>query len=229
MITWMLRTHERRELEGFPRWPRWRTVAYARRWLQRLILFPILVLGYSLEVRGRENLRGISGPVLVVSNHCLHLDMALIVRALPKEFRYRLSIAAAARDIFGNPIRGYGSALFGNAFPFAKEGGGVRDSLQYVGHMLDSGYHVLVFPEGQLTQGGPMQPFKAGAALLARETESTVLPIRVDLLRPGIYEGDYWPPRRARVRLTIGEPVEVPAKERLDRATQLLEAAVRDA
>ena len=42
---------------------------------------------------GREHLRGLRGPVLVVSNHVTYLDIAWILPALPARLRNRLATA----------------------------------------------------------------------------------------------------------------------------------------
>jgi long-chain acyl-CoA synthetase len=213
---------------GLPSWPRKRPVRWARRALFTVFVLTITRAAYGIDVQGKERLKLFQEPGLIISNHCLHLDMALLLRALPVGFRNRVAIAAAASDIFGNPVRGFGSALLGNAFPFAKEGGGIRDSLENVGKVLDQGFSVLMFPEGSMTELGPMQPFKGGVGLLARETARPVLPMRIDVLRPGMVEG-HWRPPRGRIRITIGVPLLIDAKLGYADATGLLEQAVRDA
>lgn len=210
-------------------WPRWRVIRWVRRALMSGILFPMLWLGYGLEVRGRERLREVAEPCLIVSNHNMHLDQSMLLKAMPSGFRQRVAIAAAASDIYGNRFRGFWASLLGNAFPFSKHGSGVRESLEYVAKMLDDGWNVMIFPEGRLTVIGPMRPFKSGVGLLARETGVQVLPMRIDVLRPGFYEGKWLPHPRARVRVTFGEPVRVPADAGHDDGTRLLEEAVRNA
>ncbi|MGK2964507.1 MAG: lysophospholipid acyltransferase family protein [Tepidiformaceae bacterium] len=225
---WQQRPKRQREWR-FPTWPRWRPIRWLRRTLQSGWLFPMLRLGYRLEITGRERVRGVKEPCLIVSNHNMHLDQSMLLRSLPDGFRQRVAIAAAASDIYGNRFRGFWASLLGNAFPFSKQGGGIRESLEYVAKMLDDGWNVLFFPEGKLTVIGPMRPFKAGIGLLARETGVPVLPMRIDVLRPGFYEGKWLPTPRAYVRVTIGEPVRVPPGMGLKEATRFLEAAVRDA
>ena len=219
-----LRRQQRRE---FPEWPRWRAIRLLRRFLFALIVLPVARVGYSMEVRGRENLAKVTEPCFIISNHNMHLDQSLILRAMPRRFRGQVAIAAAASDIFGNRFRGFGSALLGNAFPFAKEGAGIRESLDHVQQMLSEGWHVLIFPEGKLTVVGPMQPFRGGIGLLARETGVPVLPMRIDVLRPGGYEGKWWPHPRAKVIVSIGEPLRIAPKIHYGAATALLEEAVR--
>lgn len=216
-------------MRRFPTWPRRRPVRWVRRGLMSLVVFPLLRLGYSVEVRGRERFRTVAEPCLIISNHNMHLDQAMLLRSMPHGFRQRVAIAAAASDIFGNRLRGFGASLLGNAFPFAKEGSGVRESLEYVAKMLDEGWNVLIFPEGRLTVVGPMQPFKSGTGLLAVETGVPVLPMRIDVLRPGFYEGKWLPHPRARVRVSVGEPIRFAQGTNYAEATARLEEAVRNA
>ncbi len=223
------RANRKPKTHHFPVWPRKKPVLWLRRALMTGFVFPLLRLGYTVEVRGRERFATVQQPCLVISNHNMHLDQALLLRSMPVAFRGRAAIAAAASDIFGNRLRGFFASLLGNAFPFAKEGSGVRESLEYVAKMLDEGWNVLIFPEGKLTVIGPMQPFKSGTGLLAVETGAAVLPMRIDVLRPGFYEGKWLPHPRARVRVNIGEPVRFPPGMSYTEATSLLEKAVREA
>lgn len=210
-------------------WPRWRPVRWLRHLLMTGLVFPLLRIGYTVEMRGRERFHGLDEPCLVISNHNMHLDQSMLLRTMPQSFRQRVAIAAAASDIFGNRARGFVASLLGNAFPFAKEGSGVRESLEYVATMLDGGWNVMIFPEGKLTVCGPMQPFKSGIGLLAVETGVAVLPMRIDILRPGFYEGKWLPHPRARVRVSIGESVRFAPGTDYAEAARRLESAVRGA
>ncbi|WP_322797248.1 AMP-binding protein [Tepidiforma sp.] len=226
----MVASGERKaRIRKFPTWPRWKAVQWVRHALVSFFIFPLLRLGYSVEVRGKEHFAAVREPCLVISNHNMHLDQAMLLRSMPPWFRRKVAIAAAASDIFGNRLRGFFASLLGNAFPFAKEGSGVRESLEYVAKMLDEGWNVLIFPEGRLTVIGPMQPFKSGIGLLAVETGAPVLPMRIDVLRPGFYEGKWLPHPRARVRVSIGEPVRLEPGMSYQEATAILEEAVRQA
>lgn len=212
-----------------PRWPRLYPVRWIRRLLLTGIVFPILRFGYNLRVFGRGNVDLIDRPCLVICNHNMHQDQGMVLRSLPWRFRDRLAIAAAATDLYRNPVRGFLVSLLGNGFPFNKEGSGVRESLETVAQMLDEGWHVLIFPEGKLTVLGPMQRFKAGTGYLAVETGAPVLPIRIDVTRPGIREGRWFPTPRAKVEVHIGPPLSFDIETSYAEATLALENAVREA
>lgn len=222
---------ERRRLGelNIPFWPRWRSVQWFRHFALTLVVLPALRIPYRLEVRGAQNFRLVQEPCVVVSNHNMHMDNGMIFRAMPNGFRRRTAVVAAASDIFGNPIRGFFAGLLGNGFPFANEGAGVREGLENIIGMLDQKWNILIFPEGELTVAGPMKRFKAGPARIAMDTGVQVLPIRIDVLRRGFYEGKWFPHPRASVRVNVGVPFHIPEGTRSLDATEMLEAAVRDA
>jgi long-chain acyl-CoA synthetase len=197
---------------------------------QVLFMTPFFWLSYRVRVTGREHLAGLKGPVLFTPNHHLHNDVGIILTRFPLAWRWRLSTAAAADDIFGNPIRGFGAALIGNAFPLAREGA-IRRSLELLGARLDRGFSVLIFPEGKLTVGGPMKPFKSGTGLLAVEGATPVVPMRLKVHRfsrldAGTASPGQRRPWRGEVELIFGEPIHFPWGTQHDDATRRLEEAV---
>ena len=200
--------------------------------IQILILVPVFFSLYRVRVTGLERIRGLAGPALFTPNHCLHNDVGIILTRIPLAWRWHLSVAAAADDIFGNPIRGFGSALIGNAFPLAREGA-VRRSLELLGARLDRGFSILIFPEGKLTVGGPTQPFKSGTGLVAVLGATPVVPMklkvtrmsRLDARREPAFAGERLP-WRGEVELVFGEPIRFAWDTDHLVATQQLEAAV---
>ncbi|MBI5947497.1 MAG: 1-acyl-sn-glycerol-3-phosphate acyltransferase [Chloroflexi bacterium] len=210
-------------------WPRWRAVRWLRAALIRGVGVPILRVLYHVEVRGREHFREVTGPCLVVSNHNMHLDWAMLLSAMPGRFRRRVMVGAASRDIYGNRVRGFGASLVGNAFPLAKEGSGIRESLEFVTAMLAEGWNVMIYPEGKLTTGGEMQPFLPGIGWLAVRAGVEILPMRVDLLRPGFRDGRWIPFPRGRVRVHVGAPVRVERGTSYAEVAAAMERAVREA
>src|SRR5438552_18751093 len=150
----------------------------------------------------------------------------------PLAWRWHLSVAAAADNIFGNPIRGFGSALIGNAFPLAREGA-IRRSLELLGARLDRKSSVLIYPEGQLTIGGPTQPFKSGTGLIAVEGGTPVVPMKLKIGNVSVLDriDRKWEPFRSngwrgKVEVVFGDPLYFPAGTPAVDATAKLQAAV---
>ncbi|GIW06595.1 MAG: hypothetical protein KatS3mg060_1400 [Dehalococcoidia bacterium] len=190
----------------------------------RCLVFPLVRLLYQVHVAGRPHLDGIKEPLIIAANHCLHLDNPLILMALPPSVRRTTAIAAAEDSIFAN-WRGRWAALLGNAFPISR-GRAPRRSLARIEAVLAEGYSVLIYPEGKLTVGGPMQPFKLGVGFLATETGAPVVPVFLDVRRFGPAEGKLWPPRGS-VRIAIGQPIAFGRDESPSAATSRIESAIR--
>jgi long-chain acyl-CoA synthetase len=199
------------------RWP----VTWLRFLAHYLLLRPAIVLLGWPRIVGREHLRGVRGPLLVVANHVSDVDAGFILTALPARFRHRLTVAAGGEALEelrtpspGRPffLRIYdrvqwilGVSLL-NLFPLPREGG-FRKSFAHAGEAVDHGYSVLVFPEGRHTKDGKMLPFRAGIGLLAENLGIPVLPMRIDGLFEFKHAGKkFAPPWKIRVR--IGAPVK---------------------
>ena len=77
------------------RWP----VTWLRFLAHYLLMRPaILLLGWP-RIEGRENLRGVKGPLLVISNHVGDVDPGFILTALPARFRHRLATATGGEAL----------------------------------------------------------------------------------------------------------------------------------
>ncbi len=211
-------------LTSFPNWGMDWWCRMARGFLQRLLIFPVLRLSYGLKVTGHENLRGISGPVLFASNHSLGLDNPLIIKAVPLAWRRRLAIAGAAK-LWRNPIYWVINPLLGNGFPIAQEGA-VRPSLENMGKILDNGWSVLIYPEGELTVGGPIKSFMNGTGLVAVEGRLTVVPMKLHIHRFGA-PARFPVLKRGSVEVRFGEPINFLPATDYQEATSVVEDAVR--
>jgi long-chain acyl-CoA synthetase len=211
---------------GAWRWPLSPFVRILGLGIQVLLIYPFVHLFYRVRVTGLEQLREEDGPYLLTPNHCLHLDNGIILTRLPLSLRWKLSVAAAADTIYDNPIQGALASIIANAFPLQREGG-VRKSLELLGSRMDKGYNILIYPEGKLTVGGPLQPFKAGAGLIAVEGGSPIVPVKIKIHRMSIIDSRRFPSAiRGDVELVLGAPIWFDSTMDHNAATTKLEAAV---
>ena len=224
-LTAMVREGAQAQPMRFPKWGRAWWCRLLRAGLQYALVFTTLHLFYTIRVYGKDNLAGLRGPVLFASNHNVKLDSAVTLMALPSGWRWRLSPAAAADDIFGPRIKGMANVLLGNAFPFAREGS-IRASLEHLGRLLDMDWSILIYPEGGRYPEG-MQPFKSGTGLIAVESQTPVVPIRVKLHKAAIFDrGPLL--SRGKIDVHFGEPIVFPRSADYLEATARLESAVKE-
>ncbi|MGH2608327.1 MAG: lysophospholipid acyltransferase family protein [Tepidiformaceae bacterium] len=211
------------------RWPRTRPVRWLRRAIMALVVVPLFRIAYGIEVRGRANVLAPGPPCLMVSNHNMGLDWGILAVAFPARVRQRLMVAAGSDEIFGNRFRGFAARVIGNAFPFPKEGARIRHGLESAQTLLDEGWHVLVLPEGERKSHVPMRPFKPGIGWLVARTGAEVVPIRIDVLKPGIFDGGGWRRPRGRVCVSFGPRLQPDTSKKYDEIAGALEEAVREA
>jgi long-chain acyl-CoA synthetase len=223
----------------YPRWVlRW-PVTWARLLVHYLLGKPAMILLGWPRIEGRENLRGWSGPMLVVCNHISDVDFAFVQAALPARLGNRIATATRGEDLEALHTPAAGRGFFGkiydrsgwvlgvsllNLFPLPREAG-FRQSFAYAGEAVDRGYSVLVFPEGRHTVDGKMNPFRAGIGLLANNLGVPVLPVRIR----GLFEVKQAGKKFAlpwTISVRIGQPVTFPAGTAPERIAQELQDAV---
>jgi long-chain acyl-CoA synthetase len=181
----------------YSRWTQRAPVRWFRLAIYYALVWPATqILGHP-KIVGRENLRGVRGPVVFISNHITRrADIGLILAAIPTRFRHRLAPAMGGETLqdLRNPPRkwffakrwayqiGYWLviALF-NVFPLPQFSG-FRESFRFAGESADRGYSILVFPEGVVnnSEDGRMAPFQSGIGLLAENLRLPIIPIRLD-------------------------------------------------
>jgi long-chain acyl-CoA synthetase len=227
----------------YPRWTQRQPVRWLRLAVYYALVWPATqILGHP-RIVGRENLRGLRGPVLIVSNHITRrADIGLILAALPPRFRHRLATAMSGETL-QNMRRPPGNWFFArrwayqlgywlatllfNVFPLPQLSG-FRESFRFAGESVDRGYSVLVFPEGEVnnTSTGDMAPFQTGIGLLVENLRIPIVPMRLD----GV-----WQMKREHRRLAhigeivvhIGAPVTFAPGTSPDEIAGSLESLVR--
>jgi long-chain acyl-CoA synthetase len=227
-----------------PAWefPSWNTGLIARG-IRRASLatwiLPLLRIVAWVRVEGRHHLEDLEGPILFASNHQSHLDTPIILAALPAARRYRLATAMAKeffkphffpdqftrRERFTSSLNYYLAALFFNAFPLPQREAGARQTLRYVGELLNRRFAVLIFPEGKRTDHGEINPFRPGIGMMAARLHVPVVPVRL----VGVDRVLHHTWRMARpgpVTVTFGAPLRLDG-EQYEELAQRVEAAVK--
>ncbi|HEV2522991.1 MAG TPA: AMP-binding protein [Candidatus Acidoferrales bacterium] len=225
----------------FPRWAQRWPVTWLRTFFYYLLTWPATHLLAHPRVFGRENLRGVKGPVLVISNHVIYLDVGFVLAALPARLRRRLAVAMGGERLaemrrpprewfflrrWLNRMNYFLAVSLFNVFPLPKRSG-FRESFRFTGDLADRGWSILVFPEGDLTPDGKLQPFRAGIGLLTSNLKLPVVPMRID----GAYEVREEHSlfnRPGRIRVYIGKPLEFPPGSAPQEITGILQERVAE-
>lgn len=163
-------------------------------------------------------------PAIFIANHHSHLDAPLMITSIPRPWRDKLVVGAAADYFFASRVTGSASALALGAIPIDRTTVNRRSS-DLAADLIADGWSLLVFPEGGRSPDGWGQPFKGGAAFLSQKTGAPVVPVHIDgtgaifgkgakRLKPG------------RTRITFGSPTKIRDGENVRRFNERLEASV---
>lgn len=196
------------EPRDFPTaWARTEGGKLARAALQRYALAPLISFETSPRVEGLDVLGDLRPPVIFVANHSSHLDAPLVLTSLPPAWRARTATGAAADYFFDVWWRAAATALVFNAFPVERSRGKGRTT-RLARELIAEGWNVLVFPEGTRSKDGWVRDFRLGAARLAVETGTPIVPIGIRGTYQSMPRGKGWPAKgRQPVRVRFGRPV----------------------
>lgn len=133
-------------------------------------------LGFSFRWEGAKHMPR-RGPALLVANHQSFLDPVAIGLAARRHICYLARKTLFNHRLFGAYLRSV------NTVPVDQEGV-AKDGLRTVLKLLEAGQPVLVFPEGERTHKGPMNPLRPGVHLLIRRSMVPIVPVGI----AGAYE-----------------------------------------
>lgn len=186
---------------------------WARRYPVRLlravvmddVALPVARALCAPRVEGRDQIEALEGPAIFTANHASHLDTSLVLSCLPGRVRHRTVVAAAADYFFDRRWKAALWAFSLNSIPMERVKVN-RRSADIAASLIESGWNLLVFPEGGRSADGWGQEFKGGAAYLARRCDVPVVPIHLSGTRAILAKGSArLEPGRTEVR--FGRPL----------------------
>ena len=202
--------------------------AYNRTWIARFIrrlalstiFLPLTRVFAHLKISGRENLDGVHGPVIFVANHQSHLDTPAIMASLPRRWRYGIAPAMwkeyfdahffperhSFREQWTSSLVYRLLTVLFNTFPIPQTETGTRQSLRYIGELVEKGWSILIFPEGERTLTGEIGRFYPGVAVIASRMRLPVVPVRLVGFDRVLRRTAKWP-RPGPVEVKIGAPI----------------------
>src|SRR4029453_8804500 len=189
-------------LRQFPREPD--MLIYGLRSLCALIIRGLLRVYNRFEIIGHENLRT-NRSLVIVANHCSHLDTLCLLAALPLRKLHRAFPAAASDYFFQSVPRLWIAAVRVNALTFGRQMR-VRQSLSLCEQLLISpGTILIIFPEGTRSTTGELREFRSGIGALVAGLDVSVVPCFIDGSFRAWPKGKRLPPPR-KVPLIVGTP-----------------------
>jgi 1-acyl-sn-glycerol-3-phosphate acyltransferase len=127
-----------------------------------------------VRVEGLENAHGLTGPVIVASNHASNADGALVASWITPAVGRRLYLLGK-QEALDWPLLGLAFRL--NGVIGIRRGAADLEAFRAAKHVLDEGHVLGIFPEGTRSHTGALQEAKDGVAILALRTGATILPV----------------------------------------------------
>ena len=220
----------------FPTWNRAWPVRIVRRLSLATWILPLARLFAHMRVEGLDHLANLDGPVLFASNHQSHMDVPVILAALPGRWRAHVAPAMLKefftahfhpadhtwRQWFTNSLNYYLACFFFNAFPIPQREAGARHTLRYMGELTSDGWSILIFPEGVRGATGDIKPFRGGVGMIASRLEVPVIPVRLDGLDRVLHPSSYMV-KPGKVRVAFGAPLRLRGEDYAALARQVEE------
>jgi 1-acyl-sn-glycerol-3-phosphate acyltransferase len=156
-----------------------------------------------------------SGKLLVVSNHASDFDPLLVANCINRPIAFM-----AKEELFQVPVLKHAMSLYG-AYP-VRRGSADRTAMKSAIIALEAGWATGVFLDGTRTIDGRIHSPKLGAAWIAAQTQTPILPVCL-WGNDSIFRKGSPLPRSVPLTIRMGELILPP--ERTDRA--LLEATTQ--
>ena len=193
-------------------------VTWARRAPARALRETVLMglLGPAMDfytrrrVLGREHFDGLKAPVVFVANHSSHMDTPAILRALPRAWRRRTVVAAAADYFYAKRRLAYTVSVFFSTVPMARDGRGLDSTTTaHLDRLIGDEWSLVMFAEGTRSRDGSVGRLRSGAAVLAAQHDLPLMPIHVSGTHEVMPVGRYWMQRQPGKPLPKRHPIEI--------------------
>ncbi len=132
------------------------------------VLFKIL---YKVEIKGLENIEKAGPRAVIVGNHVSLLDPPLLAAFLPGRPMFAVNSFVAEWGWVKPFLRLVDAFPLDPANPFSMKG---------LIRKVEENRHVVIFPEGRLTETGSLMKIYDGPGLVADRAQAVILPIRLD-------------------------------------------------
>jgi long-chain acyl-CoA synthetase len=225
----------------YPRWPWSPLVSALRIVFIEAIMRPLVWILLDPASQPLDPATLPAEPMLIIANHATLFDAALVLYALPPKLRHNIAIASAGEMLedwrharnqphwWQNVLAPVQylllTALF-NVFPLPRQAG-FRRSFAHIGEALDHGYHVLIFPEGRRSSDGTLLPFRSGIGLLARESNTAILPVAIHGLDTLVTRKRRWF-HAAIPTVRVGPPIRLDPELSAEQATAALHGLMQN-
>jgi len=178
----------------------------------RFVIWILANVMYRLRVVGDTAIPK-KGPAVLVCNHVSFIDWVIIAAGVQRPVRFIMD-HSFARGWFTRFLLKQGKVIL--IAPMKEDPELLRSAFVKVAEELRNEQLICLFPEGQITHDGELNPFRPGVEKIIRDTPVPVIPMALRGMWGSFFSRErgraiFKTPKRfwSRVELKIGEPVPV--------------------
>lgn len=184
---------------------------------QRLVWIPLrllMIVCFSLEIKGIENVKNLKGNMIIASNHLSEFDPLLIVSTLPFFSRNIPIIYVSRQKSFytSDDWAKWKQILYGGiffemigAYPSYKGLKNYKLALPHHLEVIKNKKNVAIFPYGGIVRSQKKPRVGGGISFLAYETKLPILPLKISgtehITLQNIFSG------KKKITFTFGNPL----------------------
>jgi 1-acyl-sn-glycerol-3-phosphate acyltransferase len=191
--------------------------------LTRVPLYTTMTLGFSFRHEGGHHIPR-TGPALLLANHESFLDPPMIGIVTTRPLYY------LARKTLFKPGLADWVLRHLNAVP-VDQSGVAKEGLRAIIDLLNQGKAVVVFPEGERTWKGEIQPLKPGIQLVLRKTRAPIIPVGIAGAYTALprteklphFSPFFMPATDGAIAIAVGKPMEAAPFIEMERERMLTE------
>lgn len=131
-------------------------------------------LYFRLSIKGKENIPA-NGPFIIAPNHESFLDGPIVTSGLSWN-TIKNTYFYATEEHFNTATK---RSIAGQCNVILMKMTNLKDSIQHMAQVLRAGKNLMIFPEGRRTNTGEMGEFKKTFAILAKELQVPIVPVRI--------------------------------------------------
>jgi len=172
-------------------------------WSLRLVLW---TLGFTRLVKTKivnADVVPKRGAVILAVNHTSMIDVLFILAALR-----RPAIAMAMAELWKSPRTRWLVEVLGQIPVVRGNSESGKQAMESAAHALENGALVGIFPEGRIVKPGEVAAYKPGVAVLAKETDTTIIPVQIVNANKVLPLDAKYPSLKHTVYVIFGEPID---------------------
>ncbi|MFA6554098.1 MAG: lysophospholipid acyltransferase family protein [Candidatus Paceibacterota bacterium] len=196
--------------------------------ITQYVTWPLLFLLFhstlKVRIRGQEIFPRTKGPFVIITNHVSFYD-SFLFRLVLGVFTHHLPLRFMAVTKFNTRSLNFLAKIGVVDFIYSlfgvftvTPGLGIEKNIEKAVEIIHIGGNIVIYPEGKITYGDQVGPFKKGAAVLQQKTGVHIIPVSFRLGERKWLRREFF--------INVGGEINIPNGQSVDSITEILHREV---